>query len=188
MSHLITDQYRELQARLHAEHDKYGISSEKHIEQIRAISEQLGTRDIIDYGCGKCRLQRGLPFPIQNYDPALPEFSRHPDPADFVVCTDVLEHIEPECLEEVLDDLAALTKKLLLVEVACRPAMKWLADGRNAHLIQQTPNWWLKHLLNRFDLYQFQSAKGAFVALLTPFDKTTLEDEDAKVLASKEAA
>lgn len=168
---LITDEYKALQTQLHEERPDYGTSSQKHIEQIRAIAQQLGTRDIIDYGCGKCQLQKGLPFPIQNYDPCLTEWSRHPDPADLVVCTDVLEHIEPQCLDEVLDDLAALTKKLLLVEVACRPAKKWLADGRNAHLIQQKPNWWLKHLLNRFDLYQFQSAPGAFVALLTPFDK-----------------
>lgn len=165
---LITDQYRTLQARLHAERDDYGVSSQKHIEQIRALAEQLKTRDILDYGCGKCRLAKGLPFPIQNYDPALAEWERHPDPADFVVCTDVLEHIEPDCLEDVLADLRDLTRKLLLVEVACRPAKKVLADGRNAHLIQESPSWWVAKMLPYFDIYQFQSTGGAFVALFTP--------------------
>jgi len=162
---LISDQYRILQARLHEERADYGISSQKHVEQIRAIAEQLKTHDILDYGCGKCRLARGLPFPIQNYDPAIDEYARLPDPAEFVVCTDVLEHIEPDCLDDVLAHLQSLTRKLLLVEVACRPAKKFLADGRNAHLIQETPNWWMERLLPLFDIYQFQSTGGAFVAL-----------------------
>jgi hypothetical protein len=37
-----------------------------------------------------------------------------------------------------------------------------LPDGRNAHLIQEPPEWWLPKLLERFDLYTFQRMPGGF--------------------------
>lgn len=163
---LITTEYQSLQRAYHESRPDYGISSRKHVDQVQAIAKQIGTRDILDYGCGKCMLQKGLPFPIQNYDPCIPEWEKRPVAADLVVCTDVLEHIEPGCLPAVIADLQELTRKILLVEVACRPAKKILPDGRNAHLIQETPNWWLYRLLPHFELHSFQAQEGAFVAIL----------------------
>lgn len=165
---LITPSYLALQTKFHIDRADYGTSSHKYIDPINALSKQLGSRDILDYGCGKAMLQKGLPFPIQNYDPAMSEYTRRPIPADIVVCTDVLEHIEPECLTAVLDDLAALTRKALFVNVACRPANKTLPDGRNAHLIIQSPGWWLSWLLPRFELQSFQASSGDFIALCMP--------------------
>lgn len=165
---LITPSYQSLQAQFHLDRPDYGTSSHKHVEPILGIAKMLGTRDILDYGCGKGMLQKGIPFPIQNYDPCMPEYARRPAQADLVVCTDVLEHIEPECLKEVMDDITLLTRKVLFVNVACRPAKKVLPDGRNAHLLQETPNWWLTWFLPRFDLQSFQVGQGDFTALLTP--------------------
>lgn len=45
--------------------------------------------------------------------------------------TGVLEHIEPECLEQVLDHLQRLTRKIALLNIVTRPANKVLADGHN---------------------------------------------------------
>lgn len=165
---LITPAYLSQQQQLHAQRPDYGTSSHKYIEHVATLCKQTGTRDVLDYGCGKSMLQKGLPFPIQNYDPALEEFTRRPIPADIVVCTDVLEHIEPDCLKAVMDDLAGLTRKLLFVNVACRPASKTLPDGRNAHLLVETPNWWLTWFLPRFDLQSFQATSGDFTALFMP--------------------
>ena len=165
---LLTPDYKKLQERLHTERPDYGTSSAKHIDPILKLAANLSTRNILDYGCGKAQLQKGIPFPIQNYDPCIPEYASRPLPAELVVCTDVLEHIEPSCLKDVLDDIRSLTLQLLFVEVATRPAKKFLADGRNAHLLQETPNWWLTWLLPRFDLHSFQATNGAFTALMTP--------------------
>lgn len=165
---LITPEYQRLQAVFHEQRADYGTSSNKHVEHIAHLSQTMRTRDILDYGCGKAMLQKGLPFPIQNYDPAMPEYTRRPTPADLVICTDVLEHIEPSCLKDVLDDLATLTKQCLFLNVACRPASKQLPDGRNAHLIIENPNWWLTWLLPRFNLHSFQATKGDFTALFLP--------------------
>lgn len=169
---LITREYMQQQTEFHNLRTDYGTSAVRHVESVRNFADQLKTHDILDYGCGKAYLQKGLPFPIQNYDPCMPEYNRRPDPAKIVVCTDVLEHIEPNCLASVLDDLTHLTKELLFLTVSCQPASKFLQDGRNAHLIVETPNWWLTWLLPRFSLQSFQASKGEFVALFRPHANT----------------
>lgn len=170
MSQLISTEYRAMQAQFHTERPDYGVSSGKYVDHVAGLAEKLGTRDILDYGCGKALLAKGLPFPIQSYDPCIPDFNRTPVPADIVVCTDVMEHIETECLDAVLDDLQRLTKRLLFLDVACRPAKKFLPDGRNAHITIQTPNWWLGKLLARFNLHSYQANDGSFVAILMPLE------------------
>lgn len=167
---LISPEYQQLQQQFHVERPDYGTSSSRWCDMIVDTAKKLQTRDILDYGCGKAGLQKGIPYPIQNYDPCIPEYSKRPNPAAIVVCTDVLEHIEPACLDAVLSDLHELTGEMLFLNVATRAAGKFLPDGRNAHLIQEKPNWWLQRLLTRFDLTSFQVGKGEFTAIMTPFE------------------
>jgi hypothetical protein len=56
-----------------------------------------------------------------------------------VACIDVLEHIEPKLLENVLDDLQRVTREIGFFTVSTVLAEKTLADGRNAHLIVEGP-------------------------------------------------
>lgn len=165
MSSLISEGYQALQQQFHNECAEYGISSRRYVEQVQGIAKQIQTRDVLDYGCGKAMLQKGIPWPIQNYDPCIPEYAIVPEPAEFVVCTDVLEHIEPVLIYNVLDDLQRLTKKVLLVDVCTRPAKKVLPDGRNAHIMLENASWWLDNLLPRFDLHSFQQGVGMFHAI-----------------------
>jgi len=165
---LYTEEYKQLQEKFHVDRPDYGTSSHRWCEMIVQTAQKLQTRDILDYGCGKAHLQKGIPFPIQNYDPFIPEYSTRPSPAAIVVCTDLLEHIEPACLDDVLSDLHELTLDMLFLNVATRAASKFLPDGRNAHLIQESGNWWLQKLLPRFELTSFQVGKGEFTAIMTP--------------------
>lgn len=124
---------------------------------------------MLDYGCGKGVLAEILSWvKIQNYDPAVPEWAREPAPADLVVCTDVLEHVEPDCLDAVLDHLQRLTLKALFVEIGLVPAFKHLDDGRNAHLIVQPVEWWLPRLWQRFSLHSVEMsyANHGMIAVL----------------------
>jgi len=149
----ITPEYLALNRELHARPD-YGISGSKWAAPLLKIAEALGTRDILDYGCGKRTLEQALGFPIRNYDPCIAGLDAPPEPADLVACTDVLEHIEPACLDEVLDDLERVTRKIGFFVIANRPAKKVLADGRNAHLIQEDVDWWRARLERRFAMHQ----------------------------------
>ncbi|NIV37196.1 MAG: hypothetical protein GWN58_49560, partial [Anaerolineae bacterium] len=137
---LITDAYRELNTRLHESNPNYGTSGHKWAKHIGSLAGALETNEILDYGCGKQTLANALPqFTVHGYDPAIEGLDEPPEPHDLVVCGDVLEHIEPECLDDVLDDLKRVTRGTLFLVVATRPASKTLADGRNAHLIVEPP-------------------------------------------------
>lgn len=143
---LISDSYRELNAQLHSDRPDYGTSGQRYAPVIRQLMDSYNTQDVLDYGCGKRTLEQTLGVPIYNFDPALPEYADSPDPADIVACTDVLEHIEPECLIDVLDDIRRCMRKAAFLTIATRPAKKYLADGRNAHLIQREAAWWIERL------------------------------------------
>ena len=143
---LITFEYMNQNRMLHEQVPKYGISSWKEVEPVKRICRFYDTTDVLDYGCGKGELAKGLKFPIQSYDPALLKFAMRPGPADIVVCTDVMEHVEPGCLGEVLDDIYGLTRKAAYFVIATRLASKTLPDGRNTHLIVEGHLWWLDQL------------------------------------------
>jgi hypothetical protein len=106
------------------------------------------------------------PMRFQHYDPAVPKWSQAPEPCEMVACIDVLEHIEPALLDNVLDDLKRVTQTVGLFTVSTVEAMKTLADGRNAHLIVEGPEFWLPRIMERFDLHVFQRIPDGFFVLV----------------------
>jgi hypothetical protein len=163
---LITEPYRQLNAQLHKEREDYGIGGHRYARQVQDLARQTGANTILDYGCGKRTLERALGFQIDNYDPAIPGCEAAPNAADLVVCTDVLEHIEPACLDAVLDDLKRVTREIIVLTVATRPAKKTLADGTNAHKIIESSRWWLPKIMARFELMNFAGNEAEFFAIL----------------------
>lgn len=153
---LISESYRCLNRRMHEERSDYGVSGQRYVGRVRKLSRALSSTDILDYGCGKRTLQTALGFPIRNYDPCIAGLEAPPEPARLVVCTDVLEHVEPECLEAVLDDLRRCTLETGFFVVCTRPSKKRLADGRTAHLILKGARWWLDRLWERFRVMDFR--------------------------------
>lgn len=144
---LISGNYADLNRQLHRDNLAYGVGGEKHVKSVihlvGVLQKNMKTPpSVLDYGCGKGRLGKALPFPIWEYDPAVPGKEESPRAADLVVCSDVLEHIEPEKLGPVLEDLQRCVKQLGFFVIATGPASKTLADGRNAHLIQKGAGWW----------------------------------------------
>ena len=87
-----------------------------------------------------------------------------------VVCIYVLEHIEPECLEDVLDHLESLTEQVLFATVHTGPAGKILPDGRNAHLIQKPSEWWLPKFMERWHLQGYHARTNGFEVVCIPYD------------------
>jgi uncharacterized Rossmann fold enzyme len=147
---LISAEYCSLNAKLHRENVSYGVGGGKHAATVLKLAESIKSTSVLDYGCGKGYLAKELPFPIWEYDPAVPGKEESPRPADIVVCSDVLEHIEPEKLAFVLDDLRRCVKKVGYFVIHTGPSSKILADGRNSHLLQKGANWWKKKLRKFF--------------------------------------
>jgi hypothetical protein len=159
---LISDDYQKQQQHLH-ETTEYGTMAQHYGPLVSQIVEKLELTHLLDYGCGR---RMGLTKPLkvkhrltyQGYDPGagLDELATAPVPAQMVCCIDVLEHIEPLYLENVLDHLAELTEVVTFLSVHTGPAMKTLPDGRNAHLTQQPIEWWLPKIWQRFDIQTMQ--------------------------------
>jgi len=155
----ITAEYLAQQQKLH-ENPEYGIASLAFAPIVAQLIKDNGWASVSDYGAGKCRLRdalkvHGVEADYRPYDPVFPEYGE-PQSADLVCCIDVLEHIEPECVNDVLDDLHRIMPKFGFFSIHTRKADKVLSDGRNAHLIQQPPSWWLPRLCKRFEIHHLQ--------------------------------
>lgn len=157
----ITNEYLELQKQLHLNPD-YCIASLSFAPIIAEIIKKANIKSLSDYGAGKKNLLLGLNnngikdieyFP---YDPAFPEYGG-PVASQLVCCIDVLEHIEPELIDNVIKDLAGIVTNLGYFSIHMGPAKKILADGRNAHLIQKPCSWWLAKIVKHFEIVQLMS-------------------------------
>lgn len=133
---LISKSYLKDNANLHSK-PGYGSSGHLWLGHVLELAEQFECKTVLDYGAGKATLgpyieRYGLEY--TPYDPVtFPERPSKPD--DMVVCLDVLEHIEPVCLPDVLKDIHTLSNTLVFFVVSTRPSTKTLKNGQNAHLI-----------------------------------------------------
>lgn len=165
----ITDAYLLTQKDLH-QNPNYGIASISHAPNIKKIMTESGFRSLSDYGAGKQNLKKALNdlnffnFDYFPYDPVFPEYGK-PKSSELVCCIDVMEHVEDVFVESVLDEIKSITQKLCYFSIATVPSKKFLNDGRNAHLIQQPPRWWVIKLCKRFDLQFFKITKSGFIAI-----------------------
>lgn len=171
---LISDEYRALNRELHERNPSFGAGERKSSRwalYVLQVVHEVRASTVLDYGCGKGLLKEALGptlgadgrgFAVHEYDPAIAGKDARPEPADVVACCDVLEHVEPEHLYAVLADLRRVTRRAMFFVVSTRPAYKTLADGRNAHLIVRPAEWWLKHLMRRWELCNFRLCDGGF--------------------------
>ena len=166
----ISETYRKQQEELH-KNPNYGMASVQFAPMVSRLIEQSQVDEVLDYGAGKCRLFENLrverKLRLQAYDPAT--YPDPPVPMQLVTCIDVLEHIEPELLDNVLDHLKELTLEIGFFTIHTGAALKVLPDGRNAHLIQEPPSWWLPKILDRWELHSFQKTENGFYVVVTPY-------------------
>lgn len=142
-------------------HDKdatWGSSGVKFIDRVDQIITDISPDSVIDYGCGKNTLINGIrerrPSWIADvtlYDPGIDGLDTPPSkPAHMVICTDVLEHIEPEHLDAVMKHIADLTEKVAYFIIFTGDCGHRLHDGRPAHLIQEDMGWWQGKFFEHF--------------------------------------
>jgi hypothetical protein len=139
-----------------------GKMSQLQVREIRQLVEWSKPTRILDYGSGKGfqylekRLHEHwggvLPY---CYDPGVVQIGRKPD-GKFtgVICTDVMEHIDPDDVDEILGDIFGSLYLTGLVwtyfHISTRPAGKTFEDGENVHLCVRPESWW-NAKLDRFN-------------------------------------
>ncbi len=169
---LISADYRRMNEQLHETRLDYGVGGGKHADTVKKVYKILAKNtefvSVLDYGAGKGYLAKALPFPIAEYDPAVPGKTESPRPADLVVCTDVLEHIEPDRLRYVLGDLQRVVRQIGYFTIATGPARKTLPDGRNTHLIQKGLKWWKAKLSKYFTIGKIIDLSGELHVTVGP--------------------
>ena len=124
---------------------------------------------VLDYGCGKGVMlynyqQMFEHIKFDGYDIAIDEFNKiNQESYDVVFSNDVLEHIEPEYLPNIIKHIDSLAIKYIWLRIDTKPAKKKLSDGRNAHLILQGQKWWeskLTHFINAAIISSNLNSKG----------------------------
>lgn len=166
MGKIVSSQYKEV---LQKEHTKgpWGSVGLHLVGDFIPFAEKYSCKTLLDYGSGQGLTKKrivdryGDKYNIREYEPGIPGKDVLPEPADFVICTDVLEHIEPELIGNVLDHLKQLTLKAAFFQVSTVKAKRILNDGRNAHLIVESAEWWYHKLQKRYRIINWYETKQA---------------------------
>lgn len=149
---MITDAYKRLLADFRRDNPEWG-TARRHARAVLPLLEAAGFHrgTILDYGSGAGafteELERLAPgrYEVHRYEPSIKGLDLLPGGTfDAIVCTHVLEHVEPECLEGTLAEIRARMRERAFAyfEVPHGAASRTLPDGRNAHLIQESRAWW----------------------------------------------
>jgi hypothetical protein len=150
---LISPEYLQQLEMLREDKPEWGPGAgHRHLLAYQSLCLKYGNfSSVLDYGCGTggfldklpCRDKRG-------YDPAVAKYAKLPEPAELVMSMDVLEHIEPELLDNVLSHIRACTLRFAYLHIHCAEAVAVLPDGRNAHICIMEPEEWHRKLEEYF--------------------------------------
>lgn len=131
-----------------------GLTVLNQLKSIRQLAHAVGAKTMLDYGCGAAdayksphKLHHQLGFPRRNvtlYDPSFPRHSAKPQGKfDLVVCSDVVEHIPEDQIDEFVKTLYSHAGKALWVSFCSRPAKKCFPGTEiNLHCLVRPRQWW----------------------------------------------
>lgn len=157
---------------LYVQKPKYGMTSIKFYNDIIKIISEYNVKSILDYGCGKSELldciKRETKIDIYKYDPAILEYSKLPNGnVDFVICTDVLQHIPLYDLDRVLTEIKGFSMNCFF-HIRCTPYHTLLPNGEFANCTVYPPKWWRKVLKKYFNsVYDIGTNDNDTVSFIT---------------------
>lgn len=154
---MISQEYKEQLIEYRTRDADWGSSAVRNAGDhiVRYISKHPGITSVLDFGCGigvlkdfvSARVERPLSW--YEYDPSIPGKDTEPTHTfDLILTVDVLEHIEPESLDETLTWVATHSLRQFH-HIDCNDTKDRLSDGRDVHLIIQPPKWWELQLVDR---------------------------------------
>lgn len=176
---LFSQQHIEQQKQIHEECPAYGAASQVFAPMVSELVNANNIRTLLDYGSGQGTVPQNLELnhklDVQLYDPAVEKFAEAPKPAEMVICLDVLDAVEPDHVDEVLDDLAALTEKMAFFSINTQSRDDLAVGGVSEGQAFQPPEWWLPKIMARFELYYFSRIDNGFVVVLNNKKNTQVQ-------------
>ncbi len=152
----ISKEYSTLMSQMHSDKATFG-GDIKAFRVIDRLIIKYKIKSIIDYGCGKGDLMfnRREKYPkieVFGFDPGNPDFAILPTKQyQMIITSDVMEHIEPRFLNNVLEHINSLFTDIGYFYIATSPSKKDLSNGRNAHLIVAGPDYWREKIEKKID-------------------------------------
>jgi len=156
---MITNNYKNQQSKLHKT-TNWGANSRMQVPRVFNIPELIekyNVKTLLDFGCGQGGLHKYLKKSCKlkdarGYDPCVEKYEIIPDyKFDMLVSLDVLEHIEPQFIDDTLKLINDKFTKISFLDLHTSAAKRLLPDGRNAHLIQEQPEWWQEKISKFID-------------------------------------
>lgn len=163
------DAYRQM----HSSQPGYGAGL-RHYEYIALIIKSYCFKSALDYGCGKGRMAdclntSGLVV-CSKYDPAIESICTKPEGRfDFVINTDVLEHVPKDLLDEVIGDFKVYSDTAVVIPHLGKAAAV-LPNGENAHCTILTPDEWSDILKRHYKFVQLHQHDSPHHALFVCSD------------------
>ena len=116
----------------HLKKDKFkGYSLKENLSFIDNIIKTNNINSIMDYGCGKAMSYKDYPFEKKQldiflYDPYFFKYRKLPKKKfELLICTDVMEHIQKNEIENTLAKMNKYSSKNLFFSICTRPAKKF---------------------------------------------------------------
>lgn len=172
------DQYKSIHKQ-----SRYGVSGYKFIDQVQLCIAELRPSVVLDYGCGQTDLSGSLLLngaSFFRFDPAIEAVSKlEITKADFVINTDVMEHIPSQDIDDVLGFIRSLTDNAFF-SIATNAAQEVLPNGSNAHCSVLTQEQWLNKIRKHFpDAILIESKRRGACIIVTW--RTILKDQLEKL-------
>lgn len=152
MEKLISPKYK---AQLTAKHkDKpWGGAGNSWVPMIAPLLNRF-PQDItmLDFGCGRGTFRPAMlrlrpDAIITEYDPGVEgKDVLLWSPVDYVVCTDVMEHVERAHIDETFRVLNFLAMGGIFFNIDTAPSRSFLPNGANTHITIEPASWWTKKL------------------------------------------
>lgn len=160
-----SEEYKDYITEMHKKIPHWGRTRKRLVRFYKFLHDERVT-SFVDYGCGKGWLEQFLdPMPVSSYDPMVEEFS-NPDykSQGWLVCLDVLEHVEEKYLDNVLRHIyrSFIHKALFYISWADTDIFP---DGTDAHITKHDFHWWYLRLTKYFVVEQIElkhADMGAF--------------------------
>lgn len=153
MADLISPEYKQLITAKHKD-KPWGGAGKSWVPTILPILNKFppGKIRILDFGCGRGTLKPAIEplhpdVIVTEYDPGVPGKDVLPmEPVEYVVCTDVMEHVEEPFVDVTLRTIDWLAINGVFFNIDIALSKSFLPDGRNTHITLHPAAWWKERL------------------------------------------